>query len=78
MPIPPAETRGDAGSALNRFLDALPRSTFFERSCERPAFRSMGVAGYYAAFIATLGAGLVAGRSLVVLAAVAAACALSS
>ena len=70
--------RGPVGSmstTINRFFDALPRPRIFRGCAERPAFRSLGVAGYHAALVATFGAGLLAGRSLLVLAAVAAVCA---
>lgn len=77
MSSPSPKMTGDASFAINRLLDALPRTRIFRRSCERPAFRAMGVAGYHAALVATLGTGLVAGRSLLVLAAVAAVCAIS-
>ncbi|HEY2515826.1 MAG TPA: prolipoprotein diacylglyceryl transferase family protein [Polyangiaceae bacterium] len=67
--------RDDASfPALDRFFDALPRTRLFRRSRARPSFRSLGVAGYYAALVVTFVAGLVGGRSLLVLAAVAAAC----
>jgi hypothetical protein len=42
-----------------------------------PAFRSIGVAGFYAALAITLGSGLATGRSVVVLAVVAVVCGLS-
>ncbi len=66
---------GSMSTTINRFFDALPRPRLFRGCAERPAFRSLGVAGYHAALIATLGAGLIAGRSLLVLAAVSAVCA---
>ena len=75
MPTLLPDTAG--GSPLNRLLDALARPRIFRGSCERPAFRSLGVAGYHAALVATLGAGLAAGRSLLVVATVAAVSAVS-
>lgn len=64
-------------NALNRLLDGLPRTRFGAGAREVPVFRSCGIAGYYAALIATLGCGLLAGRSLLTLAGVAAVCGLS-
>jgi hypothetical protein len=62
---------------LNRWLDGLPRAWVNERAYPWPAFLSLGVAGYYAALVVTLLAGLWAGRSLLVLLAMAGACAAS-
>ncbi|WP_437640241.1 prolipoprotein diacylglyceryl transferase family protein [Sorangium sp. So ce854] len=64
-------------TALNTFLDRLPRVRVGRGGRAGPAFRAAGVAGYYAAVIVTLGGGLRAGLSLLVLAVVSAACALS-
>ncbi|WP_437656669.1 prolipoprotein diacylglyceryl transferase family protein [Sorangium sp. So ce1182] len=76
-PAPSSQRRLDSGSLINHLLDALPRPRLFRGSCARPAFRSLGVAGYHAALVATLGTGLLAGRSALVLAAIAAVCAAS-
>ncbi|HTN85604.1 MAG TPA: prolipoprotein diacylglyceryl transferase family protein [Sorangium sp.] len=62
---------------LNAWLDELPRTRFGRFGREVPAFRSAGVAGYYAALAATLAGGLLAGRSLAVLGLLAAVCAAS-
>lgn len=62
---------------LNGWLDGLPRAWVIARVTPRPAFLSLGITGYYAALLVTLLAGLWAGRSLLVLLAVAAACAAS-
>jgi hypothetical protein len=62
---------------LNAFLDALPRTRLGRASREVPAFRACGVAGFHFAVAAVLGGGLLAGRSLPVLAVLALACALS-
>ena len=75
MPRPERETGPVA--ALNRLLDAIPRTRTVRGLGDAPRYRSCGVAGYYLALIATLGGGLLAGRSLVVLTALSLACALS-
>lgn len=63
--------------SLNGLLDALPR-VWLDASTRRvPAFRSSGVAGFYLAVIATLGAGFLSGRSVLVLAACSVVCAIS-
>lgn len=62
---------------INPWLDSLPRTRLFAAAHASPAFRGMGVAGYHAALVVTLGLGLWTGRSLLVLATVSAACALS-
>jgi prolipoprotein diacylglyceryltransferase len=62
---------------LNQWLDRLPRTRVGLGGREAPAFRTCGIAGYYAAVILTMGAGLVGGRSLLALAGVSAVCALS-
>ncbi|XXY52616.1 prolipoprotein diacylglyceryl transferase family protein [Sorangium sp. So ce269] len=66
-----------ASGGLNAWLDGLPRPALFRACQPRPTFLGMGTAGYYAALVVTLGAGLVAGRSLLVLSALSAACAAS-
>lgn len=63
--------------AVNRLLDALPRTRFGRWSREVPAFRTLGVAGFYTAVALTLAGGLLTGRSLLVLAVVCVVCALS-
>ena len=64
-------------TGINAWLDRLPRTRFGAGSREAPAFRSLGVAGYYAALVVTLGGGLLVGRSILTLAVVSAVCALS-
>ncbi|GMU61158.1 MAG: hypothetical protein AMXMBFR34_29210 [Myxococcaceae bacterium] len=62
---------------INAWFDALPRSTFSRLFMPAPAFRSLGVAGFYVAAVATFVTGLVDGRSPLVLAGLSATCALS-
>ncbi len=62
---------------INAWLDALPRTHLGSLGRQAPAFRSLGIAGYYVAAAVTLGAGMLTGRSLPVLAGLAAVCALS-
>lgn len=62
---------------LNATLDRLPRTRVGRAAREAPAFRACGVAGFYAALVALFGGGLLAGRSLLVLALLAAVCGLS-
>jgi prolipoprotein diacylglyceryltransferase len=62
---------------INTFLDSLPRARFGSRTREVPAFRTIGIAGFYIALLVTLGTGLATGRSPVVLYIVAAVCGLS-
>jgi hypothetical protein len=50
--------------SLNRLLDQLPRTRFGAASREVPAFRACGVTGFYLAVAVALGGGLLAGRSL--------------
>jgi hypothetical protein len=64
-------------AALNRRLDALPRTRFGEASRAVPAFRTCGVAGFYLAVAAALGGALLAGRELLPVAALCVVCALS-
>lgn len=64
-------------TAINDWLDRLPRARFGARSREVPAFRTIGVAGFYLAVLVTMGSGLAAGKSPVVLAVVSVACGLS-
>lgn len=71
------EYRQETMNRLNARLDALPRTRFGLFSAEVPAFRACGVTGYHAAVAAVLGGGLLAGRSLPVLAVLALVCALS-
>lgn len=54
--------------ALNRWLDRLPRPRFGVAGREVPTFRTCGVVGFHVALITLFGGGLLAGRSLVVLA----------
>jgi prolipoprotein diacylglyceryltransferase len=72
-----AHERVDGMNSLNRFLDTLPRTRLGCGGREVPAFRTCGVAGFYGAVIINLGGGLLAGRSLLVLAGLALVCALS-
>lgn len=53
---------------LNGWFDALPRTRFGAASREVPAFRTCGVTGFYVAVAVALGGGLLAGRSLPVIA----------
>jgi prolipoprotein diacylglyceryltransferase len=62
---------------LNQLLDTLPRTRFGRATREVPAFRTCGVVGYYLAVLVTMGGGLVAGVSLLVMAVVALVCAAS-
>ena len=62
---------------LNRLFDALPRTRLGCLSREVPAFRACGVTGFYLAVVVLAGGGLLAGRSPLVLASLAAVCALS-
>jgi hypothetical protein len=62
---------------INRFLDTLPRTRVGYGGRGAPAFRACGVAGFYVAVIVLMGGGLLTGRSLPVLAGIAAVCALS-
>jgi hypothetical protein len=64
-------------ATLNAWLDSLPRTSIGARGRETPAFRSIGVAGFYLALLVTLGTGLATGQSPVVLSVVAVACAAS-
>ncbi|MGE3308992.1 MAG: prolipoprotein diacylglyceryl transferase family protein [Limisphaerales bacterium] len=56
---------------LNRFLDGLPRTRVGTGHRPAPAFRTCGIVGFYVALITLFAGGLLAGRSLVVLAAIA-------
>jgi hypothetical protein len=64
-------------ASINAWLDGLPRARFGSRTREVPAFRSVGVAGFYLAVLVTMGTGLATGRSPVILAIVSIACGLS-
>ncbi len=64
-------------AALNRVLDALPRTRLARHGREVPAFLTCGVTGFYVAVVVTLAGGLVTGRSLLVLCVMALVCALS-
>jgi prolipoprotein diacylglyceryltransferase len=64
-------------TSINAFLDALPRSRLRRLEREVPAYRALGIAGFYGAVIATLAGGLLTGRSLLVLAILALVCAVS-
>ena len=63
--------------SLNRLLDLLPRTRLGCSGRESPTYRACGVAGFYCAVIAALGGGLLAGRSLLVIALLALVCGLS-
>jgi prolipoprotein diacylglyceryltransferase len=64
-------------SDLNLLLDQLPRPTVGRGVREVPTYRTCGIVGYYLAVIGTLAAGLLAGRSLLVLTLLSIVCALS-
>ncbi len=64
-------------SFVNDTLDALPRQSLGRASREVPMFRVCGIIGFYAALVVTFGGGLLAGRSLLVLAGLSAVCACS-
>ncbi len=64
----------DPVDRVNRLLDALPRTRFFSLGREVPAFRSCGIAGFHVGVVVTLATGAARGRSLAVLAALAAVC----
>jgi prolipoprotein diacylglyceryltransferase len=64
-------------SLVNDTLDALPRQSLGLASREVPTFRTCGIIGFYAALVVTFGGGLLAGRSLLVLACLSAVCAWS-
>jgi prolipoprotein diacylglyceryltransferase len=63
--------------AVNRWLDRLPRVWLGRATRAVPTYRTCGIIGYYGALVAVLGGGLLAGRSLAVLAALAVVCGLS-
>jgi hypothetical protein len=63
--------------SVNGLFDRLPRTRFGRATREVPAFRACGVTGFYVAVVLTLGGGLLAGLSLLVLCVVCAACGLS-
>jgi hypothetical protein len=54
--------------SLNELFDRLPRTRFGLGGRKVPAFRSCGVIGFYLAVVATMGGGLLALRTLLVLA----------
>jgi prolipoprotein diacylglyceryltransferase len=54
--------------SLNRFMDELPRPRLGHLGREVPAFRACGITGLYLGLIALFAGGLLAGRSLPVLA----------
>ena len=62
---------------LNDWLDSLPRPSLFRACRPRPAFGSLGVTGYHAALVVTVGCGLFQGGSLLVLLALSGVCAAS-
>lgn len=64
-------------SWINVVLDGLPRTRVLRHFRPAPAFRSLGVTGFYAAAVVTFLVGLVDGRSPLVLAALSAVCGLS-
>ncbi|MBX3744521.1 MAG: prolipoprotein diacylglyceryl transferase [Verrucomicrobiae bacterium] len=57
--------------ALNAFLDTLPRTRTGRFHRPVPAFRTCGIVGFYLALLTLFAGGLLTGRSLVILAAVA-------
>jgi hypothetical protein len=63
--------------SLNAQLDRLPRTRFGRGTREVPAFRTCGVTGFYVAVVVTLGCGLIAGLSLLVVAVLCAVCGVS-
>jgi hypothetical protein len=63
--------------SANELLDRLPRTRVGRLGREAPAFRVCGEAGFHAALVALLAAGLVRGLSLAALAVVALVCAAS-
>ncbi|HEX3144565.1 MAG TPA: prolipoprotein diacylglyceryl transferase family protein [Pyrinomonadaceae bacterium] len=63
--------------AINTYLDALPRPRLAVLGRNVPTFRTCGIAGFYLALIVLMGGGLLAGRSLIVLAVLALVSALS-
>ena len=62
---------------LNHLLDSLPRPRLGCGGRESSTYRACGVFGFYCALIAALGGGLLAGRSLLVIALLALVCGLS-
>ncbi len=64
-------------SAVNAFLDALPRTRVGTAHRPVPAFRTCGITGFYVALITLFAGGLLTGRSLVVLTVIALVSALS-
>lgn len=62
-------------AALNRRLDALPRTRVGLASRAVPAFRTCGVSGFYVAVATTFGATLLAGREMLPAAALCVVCA---
>lgn len=62
---------------LNAAFDALPGRRFFRLFQPAPAFRSLGVAGFYVAACVTFVTGLADGRSPLILAGLSAVCGLS-
>jgi prolipoprotein diacylglyceryltransferase len=68
---------GTRDVGLNRLLDSLPRPTVGRYAREVPTFRNCGVIGFHVAVVATLTAGLITGRSLLVLTVLSTICALS-
>lgn len=69
----PAPQRGASRGihAFNAFLDTLPRTRTGRFHRPAPAFRTCGIAGFYLALLTLFAGGLLTGRSLVILAAVA-------
>src|SRR4051794_7993274 len=64
-------------NSLNNWLDTIPRTRLGTAGRDWPAYRAMGVAGFYAALIVTFAGALLARLSLLVLAATAAVAGLS-
>ena len=58
----------DLIEAINNGLDALPRPRLAALGREVPTFRTCGIVGFYVALMVLMGAGLLTGRSLAVLA----------
>lgn len=54
--------------SINSCLDALPRPRLAVLGRDVPTFRTCGIAGFYLGLIVLMGAGLLTGRSLIVLA----------
>jgi Prolipoprotein diacylglyceryl transferase len=62
---------------LNELFDCIPRTRLYVLGRETPAFRTTGVAGFYAAVLLVLGLGPLAGRSLLAMVTASGVCGLS-